>query len=160
MRNRVGAPGGERKVDGMKKLLALLAVVAFATLGLAACGGDDDDDDGGETAAAETTTEETTGGGGGGATVDISSPSGSDLAYDQTDLTTTAGSVTVNYNNPQSLSHDVVIEDETGQELGKTELISAGETSTTVDLQPGTYTFFCDVPGHREGGMEGTLTVQ
>jgi plastocyanin len=147
----------------MKKLLALLAVVALATLGLAACGGDDDDDDGGDTAAAETTTEETTGGGGGaggGATVEVSSPAGSDLAYDQTDLTAAAGSVEVTYNNPQSLSHDVVIEDESGQELGKTELISEGETSTTVDLQPGTYTFFCDVPGHREGGMEGTLTVQ
>jgi plastocyanin len=147
----------------MKKLLALLAVVALATLGLAACGGDDDDDDGGDTAAAETTTEETTGGGGGaggGATVEVSSPAGSDLAYDQTDLTAAAGSVEVTYNNPQSLSHDVVIEDEGGQELGKTELISEGETSTTVDLQPGTYTFFCDVPGHREGGMEGTLTVQ
>jgi plastocyanin len=146
----------------MKKLLALLAVVALATLGLAACGGDDDDDDGGDTAAAETTTEETTGGGGagGGATVDISSPSGSDLAFDQTDLTTMAGSVTINYNNPQSLSHDVVVEDESGQVLGETELISEGETMTTVDLQPGTYTFFCDVPGHREGGMEGTLTVQ
>ena len=144
----------------MKKLLALLAVVALATFGLAACGGDDDDDDGGGETAAETTTEETTGGGGGGATVDVSSPAGSDLAYDQTDLTSMAGSVTINYNNPQSLSHDVVIEDESGQELGKTELISEGETSTTVDLQPGTYTFFCDVPGHREGGMEGTLTVQ
>jgi plastocyanin len=145
----------------MKKLLVLLAVVALAMFGLAACGGDDDDDDGGGETAAETTTEETTGGGaGGGATVDISSPSGSDLAFDQTDLTTMAGSVTINYSNPQSLSHDVVIEDESGEVLGETELISEGETSTTVDLQPGTYTFFCDVPGHRDGGMEGTLTVQ
>jgi plastocyanin len=147
----------------MKKLLALLAVIALATFGLAACGGDDDDDDGGgDDTAAVTTEEETTGGGGGGggAAVDISSPAGSDLAYDQTDLTAMAGSVTINYNNPQSLSHDVVIEDESGAELGKTELISEGETSTTVDLQPGTYTFFCDVPGHRQGGMEGTLTVQ
>jgi plastocyanin len=143
----------------MKKLLALLAVIALAAFGLAACGGDDDDDDGGDTAAV-TTQETTAGGGAGGSTVDVSSPSGSDLAFDQGELTATAGAVTINYTNPQAISHDVVIEDSAGEVLGETELISDGNTSTTVELQPGTYTFFCDVPGHREGGMEGTLTVK
>jgi plastocyanin len=139
--------------------LALFAVVALAAFGLAACG-DDDEDGGGETTAAATTTQETTAPAAGGATVELSSPAGGDLAYDQTDATSKAGPVTINYSNPSSLSHDVVVEDESGQELGKTDLVSQGEASTTVDLQPGTYTFFCDVPGHREGGMEGTLTVQ
>ena len=68
--------------------------------------------------------------------------------------------VTVDFKNPQSLTHDVAIEDSSGKEVGKTELICEGETSTTVDLKPGTYTYYCTVPGHREAGMEGTLTVK
>jgi len=144
----------------MKKLLVLFAVVALAAFGLAACGGDDDDD-GGDTTAAATTTEQTTpAGGGGGATVKLSAPANGDFAFEPSDLTAKSGPVTIDFDNPASLSHDVVVEDESGQELGKTDLVSQGAASTTVDLQPGTYTFFCDVPGHREGGMEGTLTVQ
>jgi plastocyanin len=144
----------------MKKASAILAVAVLAAFGLAACGGDDDDDGGDTTAAQEAQTETAPSGAGGGSTVDVSSPSGSDLAFDQSELTAQAGPVTINYDNPQSISHDVVIEDSAGEVLGETELISAGNTSTTVELQPGTYTFFCDVPGHREGGMEGTLTVK
>jgi plastocyanin len=139
----------------MKRAWILIAVVALAGFGLVACGDDDDDD----TAAATTTTETAAGGGGGGgSTVAISSPADG-LAYDQTDVTATAGSVTIDYTNPQGLSHDVVIEDSSGAVLGKTDLVTQGDASTTVDLQPGTYTFFCDVSGHRDGGMEGTLTV-
>ena len=149
-----------REVIRMRKLFVVLAVTAFAAFGVAACG--DDDDDGGDTTAAATTQAETTTGaaGGGGATVDVSSPSGTDLAYDQTELSTKAGLVTINYDNPQSISHDVTVEDSSGEVLGETELVSGGEATTTVDLTPGTYTFYCSVPGHREAGMEGTLTVK
>ena len=144
----------------MKKASVLLVALALALFGLAACGDDEDDED---TTAADTTTQattETTAGGGGGATLDISTAPDAGLAYDQTELSTTAGSVTVNYDNQSATSHDVVIEDESGSDVGKTDLVSESETSTTVDLQPGTYTFYCDVAGHREGGMEGTITVK
>ena len=145
----------------MKRGSVLLVAIALALFGLAACGDDDDDD---ETTAAETTTEETTGagagGGGAGGTVALSAPADGSFAYDQASAQTTAGSVTVDFDNPASLSHDVVIEDESGTEIGKTDLVSQGNTSTTVELAPGTYTYYCDVPGHREGGMEGTLTVK
>ena len=141
----------------MKKALILFAVIALAGFGLAACGGDDDEEE--ETTAAATTTTETAGAGGGASTVDVSAPADGSLAFEQTDLTTKAGSVTISFTNPASVSHDVKIEDSSGTELGGTDLVSQGNATATVDLQPGSFTFFCSVPGHREGGMEGTLTV-
>lgn len=145
----------------MKKASVLLVAIALAIFGLAACG--DDDDDGGETTAAQeaTTTEPAGGGGGagGGAVLALSSPADGSLAYDRETLAAKPGSVTINYDNPATLSHDVVIEDESGNEVGKTDLVAQGQTSVTLELQPGSYKFFCDVPGHREGGMEGILTV-
>jgi len=141
----------------MKKAAALFAVTAFTALGLVACGGSDD---GGDTTAAENTTStQPTGGGGGGETVDVSAPADGSFAYDQTSLTAKAGQVTIAFDNPATLSHDVTVEDSNGKEIGGTDLVSQGTASTTLDLQPGTYTYFCNVPGHREGGMEGTLTV-
>jgi plastocyanin len=143
----------------MRRASAVAAVVVLAVLGLAACGGDDDDD----TTAAATqpaNTATTGGGGGGGSTVDISTPSGSDLAYDQQDVSAKAGTVTIDFDNRQAQQHDVKVEDSSGVEVGGTELISSNTATATVDVQPGTYTFFCSVPGHRESGMEGTLTVK
>ena len=35
-----------------------------------------------------------------------------------------------------------------------------GTKSVVLTLKKGTYTFYCTVPGHREAGMEGTLTVK
>jgi plastocyanin len=146
----------------MKRASAVVAIAALAALGLAACGGGDDNND--TTAASTPASTAPAGGGGGagggGATVDVSTPSGSDLAFNQKDLTAKAGSVTIDFDNEQALSHDVKVEDSSGQELGGTDLVSSGTANATVDLQPGTYTFFCSVPGHREAGMEGTLTVK
>ena len=68
--------------------------------------------------------------------------------------------MTVDFNNPQALAHDVAIEDSSGKTVGQTELVTEGSTSAAVNLKPGTYHFFCTVPGHREAGMEGTLTVK
>jgi plastocyanin len=141
----------------MRRASAVLVVAALAVFGLAACGGDDDD--GGDTTAAAPATT-TAPAGGGGSTVDISTPSGTDLAYEQKDASATAGSVTINFDNQQSLQHDVKVEDSAGTELGGTDLVSSGTATGTVDLQAGTYTFFCSVPGHREAGMEGTLNVK
>lgn len=81
------------------------------------------------------------------------------LAFDQTELTAKAGKVTIDFTNPSPIPHNVVIE-QNGEELAGFEPIAEGEKSETADLKPGTYTFYCAVPGHREAGMEGTLTVE
>ena len=139
----------------MKKLLVLLTALALAAFGLAACGGDDSSD---TTSAA---TEETTAtGGGGGATVKFEADPDGALAYTQTDVSAPAGSDTIEFDNPASLGHDVVIEDSDGNEVARTDVISGSTTTTDADLQAGTYTFFCSVDGHRDAGMEGTLTVK
>lgn len=42
----------------------------------------------------------------------------------------------------------------------KLQAASGKSDELKVDLKPGKYEFFCDIPGHREAGMDGTLTVQ
>lgn len=141
----------------MKKLLALLAITALASLSLAACGGDDDE----ETTAATTPTTTETGGGGGGeeTTLDLAADE-SALAFDTTSLEAAAGSVTINLDNPASLAHDVCIEAAGDEDLGCSDEVTQSTSSVTADLEPGDYTFYCSVDGHREAGMEGTLTVE
>jgi plastocyanin len=75
-------------------------------------------------------------------------------------VTAPAGDDTVEFDNPASLSHDIVIEDPDGNEVARTDVIAQDTATTTAQLEPGEYTFFCSVDGHREQGMEGTLTVK
>jgi plastocyanin len=147
----------------MKKLAVLLAL-ALASTALVACGGGDDTTTTSETEAAGKANAAPEGGkeegGGGASTVEFEADPSGELAYTTTEASAEAGKVTIDFKNPQSLTHDVAIESSGGEEVGKTELIGEGETSTTVNLKPGKYTFYCSVPGHREAGMEGTLTVK
>jgi plastocyanin len=83
-----------------------------------------------------------------------------EIAYDTTKLSSKPGKVTIDFNNPSSLPHNVAIEAEGGEQLGESETIAKGKTSVSANLAPGTYHFYCTIPGHREAGMEGTLTVK
>ena len=78
------------------------------------------------------------------------------LAYDQTALTAPTGAITVEFTNEAALGHDFRIDE---IEAG-TSVIAEGSESLTVELEPGEYTFFCSVPGHRDAGMEGKLIVE
>jgi plastocyanin len=63
--------------------------------------------------------------------------------------------------NSSGVAHNIAVQQGTsGPVLGASGFVSSGTTSVNVTLKPGTYTFFCQVPGHRQAGMEGTLTVK
>jgi plastocyanin len=81
------------------------------------------------------------------------------IAYTTKTLSSKPGKVTVDFNNPAPIQHDVAIA-KGSQELAKSPLISQSSTSVSADLAPGKYVFYCTVPGHRQAGMQGTLTVK
>ena len=144
----------------MKKA-AVALVLVLASLALVACGSS------GSSSSSNTTTSESgaaAGGsekaGGGSETISFEADPNGQLAYTTTTATAKAGDVTIDFNNPQALEHDVAIESSSGKIVGQTELVGEGSTSAPVKLKPGTYHYFCTVPGHREAGMEGTLTVK
>jgi plastocyanin len=86
------------------------------------------------------------------------SPSG-ELMYVQKSISLKAGASTVEFVNKSPLGHDVVVE-QNGKTLGETPVIMEGSAKLKLDLKPGSYKFYCSVPGHRMAGMEGTITVQ
>lgn len=85
------------------------------------------------------------------------------LAYTVKAATATAGTVTISMTNMSGTPHNLAIEEGTGATgalVGHTPIASKGTATIKLDLKPGTYTFFCEVPGHRAAGMYGTLTVK
>jgi plastocyanin len=142
----------------MKKLAVAFALI-LASFALVACGGSSNDSSSSAESTAESTATEAEGGSAGSAAA-LDFETGEGLTYTSDTATAKAGKVTVGFTNSQPLTHDVAIEDSSGKTIGKTELIAEGSDSTVVDLKPGEYTFYCTVPGHREAGMEGTLTVK
>ena len=84
---------------------------------------------------------------------------GTALAYNTKQLSAKAGSVTITLTNSSPLEHDVTVS-EGSKVVGATPVFTGGTKSVTLKLKAGNYTFYCSVPGHRQAGMEGTLTVQ
>jgi uncharacterized cupredoxin-like copper-binding protein len=110
-----------------------------AGLLLTGCGDDDDDTGGGDaTGGSEATTVEVT--------------SSDALKFDPDALTAPAGEVRIVHENKGSTTHSFVLD---GQDF---KLVDDDEGE--IDLAAGEYVFYCDVPGHRDAGMEGTLTVE
>lgn len=99
-----------------------------------------------------------TNGSGGSGAIDITVQSLDTFKFSPATLTADAGqTLNVTLNNTGVLEHNFVI-DEFNVSLGP---VPAGQTASGsfTPNAAGSYIYYCNVPGHREAGMEGTLTV-
>ena len=125
----------------MTRRFRALALAAFAAVGLAACGGDDSPRSG----TAADSGEETT-------------IVARDISFSSENVEADAGPMKITYRNQGSIRHTLVIE---GIDGFKLDVAGKGDVDEgSVTLAPGTYVIYCDVAGHRQAGMEGTLTVR
>ena len=81
-----------------------------------------------------------------------------DLAFQPKDFTIPANTdVTIDVSNDGAVVHDF-FQPDTKADTGQ---IQPGQSGTVVlNLPPGTYQYWCSIPGHRDAGMSGTITVQ
>jgi plastocyanin len=92
-------------------------------------------------------------------TLEIDADPTGQLKFLASTATATAGSVTLRMANKSSVSHDIAIQGGGLNQVGKI-VANGGISTVTANLKPGKYTFYCSVPGHRQAGMVGTLTVK
>jgi plastocyanin len=81
------------------------------------------------------------------------------LTFDKKHANVAAGAVAIELVNKSPIPHNVTIA-MGARVVGDTPTVTSRSTSGQGDLRPGDYVFYCSVPGHREAGMQGTLTVR
>jgi plastocyanin len=88
------------------------------------------------------------------------------LKYTASQATAKPGAATITMKNASGVQHNIAIETgnggatPAGSLVGASPIIANGATQLHVTLKPGTYTFFCQVDGHRAAGMYGALVVK
>jgi len=112
------------------------------------------------TASSAASTPSSTGGTSAAQTLSVAANPEGQLRYSTTSLAAKAGSVSINFTNTAPLAHNLTIASASGAVLGATPTFQGGSNTLSLNLKPGTYTFYCSVPGHRQAGMEGKLVVQ
>jgi uncharacterized cupredoxin-like copper-binding protein len=150
-------PNFPSTLGGQRAVIAITAVLVLATVSMAVV------TSGGSTAKATIapvtqTGREAASGSGTSSLKDEADPQGQ-LAYTTKNLSAKAGQVTISFTNASPLMHNMTIAQGT-KVLGATPTFQGGARTLKLDLKPGTYVFYCSVPGHRAAGMEGKLTVQ
>jgi mono/diheme cytochrome c family protein len=93
-----------------------------------------------------------------GGTLTIPADPSGGLAYVTDKASAPAGSIKFVMPNKAPIQHNIALK---GPVTGQGPVVGSGGTSSfTANLKPGSYEFYCSVPGHEAGGMKGTLTVK
>lgn len=92
-------------------------------------------------------------------TLQIDADPNGQLAFTASKATAKPGPVTIKMANQSSIQHDIAIEGNGVSAKGAV-VGHGGVSQLEANLKPGTYTYFCTLPGHRAGGMQGTLVVK
>jgi uncharacterized cupredoxin-like copper-binding protein len=143
--------GAQRGVMAITALLVALAV----SMAVVTSGGSTNK----ATAAPITQTGREAASGSGTSSVKEEADPEGQLKFTTKDLSAKSGTVTIGFANASPLPHNLTIAQGTTA-LGATPTFQGGTKTLTLKLAPGVYTFYCSVPGHRQAGMEGKLTVQ
>ncbi len=148
-----------------RSVLSISALaLAAALLALAGCGSSSSSSSSASTAAQAPTTSSATSAtpapAGGSEKLSLEANPEGQLAYSTKSLSAKSGTISIDFTNKAPLAHNVTIESASGEKVGATPTFANGSKTLSVSLKPGTYKFFCSVPGHRQAGMEGTLTVK
>jgi len=91
--------------------------------------------------------------------IEIDSDPNGQLAYISKVASAPAGMLEIASPNESATPHNIAIEGGGLDEKGAV-VQNGGVSKLSVDLKTGEYTYYCSVPGHREGGMLGKLTVK
>jgi uncharacterized cupredoxin-like copper-binding protein len=83
-----------------------------------------------------------------------------DNKYDAKAYSAPAGDVALAMYNNGNVTHSLIVKASDGTKLGERMVLSPGKSGGfSLNLPAGTYEVYCDVPGHKESGMDATLTV-
>jgi plastocyanin len=151
----------------MLGLIALFAAIVGTTMAFAIVKSNDEQKTRNEKLAKEeaeaagtTTGPAAQGGGGAAESIDVSSPADGSLTFQPNGLQAKPGNVAITYTNPSPVPHSIAVATSNGNVLGQVQPFASGKQTVNLsDLAPGKYVFYCTVPGHREAGMQGDLTV-
>ncbi len=136
----------------MRRTTWLLALMlAAAVLVAAGCGGDDSSGSSGTSSDSSSSSSSS-----GAGSLTVTADPGGAISWDKSSLSAKAGKVTLKLVNDSQTQHAIAVEGNGVDKDSKT--VTGGTADVTVDLKPGTYEFYCPVPGHK-ATMHGTLTV-